>query len=175
MHCTDLCTAPLKYRENTNYKPIPNARCCDVCTPDLFPIDKITLDKIPGLKRGKKKKLDEKLAETVREGLVVWRDGELIDTLYPGTVSIPGAFVLGDDVIEQLVNCGERIENEQELRQHTRWFLGFTKPDGLTIAGEMLIAKLQEIYMDYDAKLDADRARHARIPATIAPESFYSR
>jgi hypothetical protein len=139
----------------------------------LFPIEKVTLDKIPGLKRGKKKKLDEKLAEAVREGLVVWRDRELLDAVYPRTVSIPGAFVLGDDVIEQLVNCGERIESEQELRQHTRWSLGLANPSGLTNPGEMLLAKLQGIYGEYDTKLEADRTRRARIPPTITPESFY--
>jgi hypothetical protein len=47
-------------------------------------------------------------------------------------------------VIERLVNCGERVENEWELRQHIQWFLAFAKPNGLTTAGEMLVTKLQE-------------------------------
>jgi hypothetical protein len=82
-------------------------------------MEKVTLDKIPGLKRGKKRKVDEKLADAIRKHLVVWQDHELLDAIYLGTVSVPGAFVLGDDMIEQLVSCGERIESEQELRQHT--------------------------------------------------------
>jgi hypothetical protein len=78
-------------------------------------MEKVTLDKVPGLKRGKKKRVDKKLVDAMRERLVVWRDGELLDAVYPGTVSVPGTFVLGDDVIEQLVTCGERIGSEQEL------------------------------------------------------------
>ncbi|KAG1882049.1 P-loop containing nucleoside triphosphate hydrolase protein, partial [Suillus tomentosus] len=110
----------LIFPDNTTYRHLPNARCCDNCQPALFPVDAITLDKVCGLKAGKKRKVGEDFEQSIRDGLTAWRDGDLIDCLYPGTFSIAGATVLDDTVIEQLATCGEWITNGEQLSRRTR-------------------------------------------------------
>ncbi len=109
-------TEQLKYEVNTLYQPLPSARCCDICKPRLFETEAISVEKKPGLKRGKKRAMPEAFVESVREGLREWRE-ELVEMIYPNTVMISPATVLGDDVIEQLATCGERIGDANELKQ----------------------------------------------------------
>lgn len=81
-------------------------------------MENILLDKVAGLKWGRKKEMLKELAKCVRSGLVDWHDNELLDKMFPGTSIIAGKTLLGDDVIEKLVACGIRIESGEELQQH---------------------------------------------------------
>ncbi len=45
----------LKYLENTLYTRAMGTRCCDNCEPRLFPIETVIVEKVPGLKRAKRK------------------------------------------------------------------------------------------------------------------------
>jgi len=49
----------------------------------------------------------------------------LIDAIYPGTTSISGATLLGDDVISKLSTCGACIKTKEHLQQQTLWYLAF--------------------------------------------------
>lgn len=73
----------------------------------LFKEEKITLEKVPALKQGKKWKVTESTQNTICEDLLQWRDGELLDRLLPGTTTISGATLLGNDVVETLAKCRE--------------------------------------------------------------------
>jgi hypothetical protein len=137
------------------------------------------LDKVPGLKRGKKKKVPKAQEEAVRNGLVDWRDDELVESYWPGTTSLSGQSILGDDVIEKLATCGERVETYQELRRHVRWAIGHNEETGRpTIYGEQLVAKLSEIYVKFDKDTDSEVAQQqlsqARTNPTISTADFYS-
>ena len=46
------------------------------------------------------------LLEAIRNGLVEWHDGDLVDDIYPGTTTISGGTLLGDDIVQQLVLSG---------------------------------------------------------------------
>jgi hypothetical protein len=83
-------------------------------------VENISLDKVAGLKRGRKKEMSKEPAKRVRSGPVDWRVNKLLDDIYPGTSIISGETLLGDDVIEKLVVCGVLIGNAEELRQHAR-------------------------------------------------------
>ncbi|KAJ7782132.1 hypothetical protein B0H14DRAFT_2630887 [Mycena olivaceomarginata] len=133
------------------YKEIKSgARYCDNCEPQLFEVEEIKLDKIPGLKRGRKKDMDEGLADLIRTGLMDWREDYLLDAIYLGTTIISAGTVLGDDVIEQLVK--ERVETAQELSRHTRWVF-------LSAHEEALFHELQRIYATHDAAVETERER----------------
>ena len=138
----------------------------------------IELKKLPGLKRGKKRKVSEEQESAIREGLIDWREDELLDKIYPGTSSISAQTVLGDDVIEKLASCGERIETQAEMRRHVRWAIGFDENTGYsTTYGDMLLAKLQAIYTKFDDKTVADNARLVELrgmPQEVASTSFYA-
>jgi hypothetical protein len=95
-HTLDI--VQLIYPTTSSFQPLPNARCCGNCTPHLFPVERIVVTKIPGLKRGKKKRIPEKQEKAIRDQLNYWREEELVEMVYPGIMSISGATVLGDDV-----------------------------------------------------------------------------
>ena len=49
-------------------------RCCDNCTPHLFPVEKAVVQKVAGLKRGKKRKVSKEEQIYIRDTLIEWRD-----------------------------------------------------------------------------------------------------
>ena len=140
-------------------------------------METVTLAKSSGLKRGKKKEMAKGLSEAIRNGLVEWRDGDLVDDIYPGTTTISGGTLLGDDVVQQLVSSGIRIETKEQLRQHTRWYLGFHgDTTDLTSHGRKLLELLHSIYTEYDRVEEEENARLASLPqvrSEVTPENFY--
>ncbi|KAJ7864340.1 P-loop containing nucleoside triphosphate hydrolase protein [Mycena leptocephala] len=158
------------------YQPLPGMRCCDNCEPRLFEVEDIALDKVPGLRRRRKKEMDKELANLIRVELMDWREGYLLDEIYPGTTIISAGTVLGDDVIEQLVK--QRVEEPRDLRRQTRWALGFQDSTfELSNHGEALFRKLQSIYEAHDTTVEAERKRIANLPpitSEIKAASFYA-
>ncbi|KAJ7803828.1 P-loop containing nucleoside triphosphate hydrolase protein [Mycena olivaceomarginata] len=164
----------LVFPENTLYQPLRGERCCDNCEPRLFEVEKIKFDKLLALKRGRKKEMPSQLVDAIRNGLMDWREDYLLDQIYPDTVTISPSTVLGDDVIEQLTK--ERVETGIQLRRQTLWFLGFqNSTTDLTVHGSALLEKLQNIYDEYDAQVQAEEERIANLPppATLTPAAFY--
>ena len=60
-----ILSVQLLFPTNTTYQPLPGAHCCDICTPQLFPVEEIMLDIVPGLKHGKKKKVPKAHKEAI--------------------------------------------------------------------------------------------------------------
>jgi hypothetical protein len=172
---TQRFSGQLIYPQNTLYHALPGTRCCDNCDPQLFRVEHVKLDKVLGLKRGRKRAMVEELAAAIRTGLLDWREDYLLDAIYPGTTTISAGTVLGDDVIEQLMK--ERIESPTDLRRHTRWPLGFERSTSeLSQHGAALFQKLSSIYEAYDATVEAEQLRIASLPpagSVIPPASFY--
>jgi hypothetical protein len=120
------------------------------------------------------------LQEAIQTKLEDWRDDELIDIIYPGTTTISGATLLGNDVIQKLATCGVRIETKEHLQQQTRWYLAFDEQAGsLTAIGEQLLKHLHGVYEEYDQKMAAvagDVTYAPNLPSnpsTIPPALFY--
>ncbi|TDL15093.1 hypothetical protein BD410DRAFT_845465, partial [Rickenella mellea] len=167
----------LSYPDNTTYQRLEGALCCNNCTPRLFPVEKITMEKVPGLKRGKKKDAGNELVETIRKGLDEWRDNELIDTLYPDTTSITPDALMSDDVIERLALSNDRILDATALRRCVRWMHAFEDDDNtiLSPVGHMLLRQLLTLYDAYDAMVSS-RPIIYRFDnsASMTPEQFYA-
>jgi len=161
----------------SSFQPLPDARCCDNCTPCLFPVEHIVVSKIPGLKQGKKKRIPEKQEKAIRDQLHDWREEELLEMVYPGIVSISGATVLGNDVVEKIATCGERIDTYSELRRHVRWAYGHDPvADGPNEYGTLLLACLSRIYQGFDEELAEEQRQQALATPfeVITPENFYA-
>lgn len=100
-----------------------------------------------------------------------WRDGELLDCFYPGTTSISGATLLGDDVIEKIASCGLHLESNKDLIQHVRWQLGFNAETGNPTAhGKMLLEKLRLIYGAMDQEEEEEAKKQAEGERTLQQE-----
>ena len=128
------------------------------------------------MKPGKKRKLPPAFEDTIQKDLSKWRDNELLNRFYGGTSIIAGSTLLGDDVIEKLATCGERVETREEFAQHVRWSLGF---DGNTTTeyGSMLLDRLRRVYSKFDEDATADEAhlKHLRsLPVVVDTGSFYA-
>ena len=144
----------------------------------MFPLEVISIEKFPGLKRGKKRKLLEGQENAIREGLRDWWEDVLLDAMYPGTTSISAETVLGNDVIEGLATCGERIDSHTEMRRHIRWAISYDADTGLsTRHGDLLLGKLQAIYAKFDEDAAADEVHLAELragPSSIPSSNFYT-
>ncbi|KAJ7054576.1 P-loop containing nucleoside triphosphate hydrolase protein [Mycena amicta] len=158
---------PLQNGVNTLWKPRDDQRCCYRCSPDRFPLEKIALEKTKGLKRGRKKKLPLRLVVMVKKDLKRWRT-TLAEELYPGIEGIAAEVVLGDDVIEQIAQFGERIESAEVLRGCTRWHLAYrdVQDHPLSEVGQMLLTRLAQVYADFDA-LGPDALETGSAPASL--------
>ena len=129
------------------------------------------------MKRGKKKKAPKAQEDAVRSGLEDWRDNVLVESYWPGTTSLSGQTILGDDVIERLATCGERIESHHELRRHVRWAIGHDEETGkATMYGEQLLTQLSEIYskLDRDVEIVQQQIIQSRAHPTVTSSNFYS-
>lgn len=175
-----LFQVQLSYPTTTAYQKLPGTRCCDNCEPDKFPIEKIVVSKPPGLKRGKKKNTPKEQEDMLRNTLKEWRDTKLLDHLYPGLSSISGRTILGDDIIEKIACCGERLKTYDELRQHARWTLGHDEDSGgPSPIGRMLLDVIGEVYQQFDnqekeAAAEQQKRREYTF-ITISPKSFYQK
>lgn len=108
-----------------------------------------------------------------------WRETDLVERYWPGTTSLSGQTILGDDVVEKLATCGERIESYPELRRHVRWAIGHDNETGKgTAYGEQLLAKLSQIYSKLDQKADAARQQQlalcSRSQSSVTTTNFYA-
>jgi hypothetical protein len=85
--------------------------------------------------------------------------------------------LLGDDVIEKLATCGERIETMEDFAQHARWPIRFNVGTGAsTEYGNMLLQRLKTIYSKFDKDTAADEARLQELhslPVQVDTASFY--
>ena len=175
-----LFQVQLSYPTTTSYQKLPGMRCCDNCEPDKFPIEKIVLSKVPGLKRGKKKHVPKEQEDKLRNVLKEWRDTDLLEHLYPGLSSISGRTILGDDIVEKIVCCGERLKTYDELRQHARWALGHDdNSGGPSEIGRMLLDIMGKVYQQFEdeekeAAAQRQKSREYTF-VTISPESFYQK
>ena len=153
----------------STYQQIPNIRCCDNCHSDCFPMEPMQLETESTLKRGRKKKLDPGLERHIREKLVEWRDARLLTHLYPSSVAlVTGESLMGDDVVDQLATCGERITTSEQLAGRTRWFLAFETAHScqapLSDIGRELIKVLGQAYAEYDEGVADKDALWAELP-----------
>ena len=168
---------PLKFPTTTSYNPLPNTRCCDNCEPRLFEVEKIKLTRVPGLKRGKKKQVAPTEVTKIREGLVEWRETDLLDKFYPGISSLSGQTILGDDVVEKIATCGEHLETYAQLRQHVRWAVGHQEDtDEPNKWGRLLMDQLSLIYQGLAETAEEERQQRVSTASfdVITPESFYA-
>jgi hypothetical protein len=172
-----IYTVQLIYPTNTSYQELPGTRCCDNCTPRLFEVELIKLQSLPALKRGKKRKLPEATENAIRDSLRTWRDEELLNKFYPGTSIMSGATLFGDDLVEKLALCGERVDSAAILARHIRWPIGIdAETHVLTPYGNELLAVLHKIYsmIDDQAAAEVARIQHLRsLPEEVSPADFY--
>ena len=141
----------LDFPTNTSFRPMIGMRCCDNCEPRLFPVERIEVQKAPGLKRGKKRKFSEEDEGRIRDCLLDWRDNTLLPKVYGPLTSLAGRTLLGDDVIEKLATCGEQIESYSQLRQHARWALGHDMAtNDANENGLLLVEELKKIHAELD-------------------------
>ncbi|KAJ7815903.1 hypothetical protein B0H14DRAFT_3878104 [Mycena olivaceomarginata] len=123
------------------------ARCCDNCEPTQFPVELVVVEKIPGLKGGKKRKWPTELSNTIWVGLRKWSREALMPLLYPKDAgfSMTGSALLPDSTIEQIAMCGERVNSVENLQRRARWFL-------MPNHGAILLQALQQIFDQYDSE-----------------------
>lgn len=167
---------PLEFPTNTSYQRLPSTRCCDNCEPRLFEVERITVARVPGLKRGRKRQISTEEIKAVCDGLEEWRDSELVDEFYEGVQSISGATILGDDIVQKVANCGERIGTYADLRRHAHWRIGHdVETNGPSRWGSMLLDQLSTIYKELDARSEVKQREEAAstLWTVLTPENFY--
>ncbi|KAF6745812.1 P-loop containing nucleoside triphosphate hydrolase protein [Ephemerocybe angulata] len=112
----------LQYPATSTFRPDPSLLCCDVCDPDSFKVEDITLEKVKGLARGRKKQLPyaEELGKRIRTKLEAWHEDTLLQEYYGDSdmVSISGEALLGDDVISKIADCGKYLRTAEDLARH---------------------------------------------------------
>ncbi|KAJ6579905.1 P-loop containing nucleoside triphosphate hydrolase protein, partial [Mycena sp. CBHHK59/15] len=111
------------YFQNGKKSKLSGARCCDHCEPTRFPVELVVVEKIPGLKGGKKRKWPTELSDALRTGLRKWSREVLMPLMYPKEAgfSMTGSALLPDSTIEQIAMCGERVDSVQSLQRRARW------------------------------------------------------
>ncbi|KAG6834996.1 hypothetical protein H0H93_005718, partial [Arthromyces matolae] len=139
-------------------------------------LEEVIVQKVSGLKRGKKKQVSSEDSRFIQEHLENWRDSELVEEYYGDVGAFSGSAILSDDIVEKIVNCGERLATYVEFRQHAHWFLGHDEASGgPNTWGQKLLNQLSIIYNALDIKKAEEHRREAATTAweIITPENFY--
>ncbi|KAJ7670474.1 P-loop containing nucleoside triphosphate hydrolase protein, partial [Mycena rosella] len=157
--CVSVCRRLVwdEYFENGKkpqlVRPVPaGARCCDNCEPSKFLVELVEVEKIPGLKGGKKRKWPTQLSDAIRTGLRKWSRDVLMPLMYPpkeAGFSMTGSALPPDSTIEQIAMCGERVDSVETLQRRARWFL-------MPMHGAILLQALQQIFDEYDLSSAAE-------------------
>ena len=102
---------------------------------------------VPGLKRGPKKENPIQTKLAIQQVLVQWRNQVVTQEVWPGCFHLSSVTFLGDDVIEKIASCGERITSYSHLQKHVRWANGYdSATSGPNDYGRGLVASLQTLY-----------------------------
>ncbi|KAK6977332.1 p-loop containing nucleoside triphosphate hydrolase protein [Favolaschia claudopus] len=116
-----------KFFGNTKTKytlpyPVPlGARCCDNCTPDLFPVRTVRLSNgAPKLGRKPKNKTTEEVAAAVTETLQTLRDS-IARKKYPQQNIITGKILMSDLILDTLAARARSIDSLDALNRTVRW------------------------------------------------------
>jgi hypothetical protein len=127
-------------------------------------VEKIEVQKPLGLKRSKKRKFSEDDEGHIRDCLLDWHDNVLLPKVYGPLTSLAGRTLLGDDIIDKLATCGEKIESYSQLRQHARWALGHDMAtNDANENGLLLVEELKRIHAEADD--EEERRESARYMA----------
>ncbi|KAL1665633.1 P-loop containing nucleoside triphosphate hydrolase protein [Schizophyllum commune] len=102
--------------------PVPNgARCCDNCTPNLFPIDTVLLEDPSQLQKGRRQRATKELEACVRARLEVIR-GEWFAAAYPaGSHFLSPSHFLSDDLIATISSTATSFGNLPGFNTKFRW------------------------------------------------------
>ncbi|KAJ7692229.1 P-loop containing nucleoside triphosphate hydrolase protein [Mycena rosella] len=107
------------------YAAPPGARCCDNCTPALFPVETIKLTGGSQLKSGRRQhaKTSEEVATAVKETLLVLRNTIALRE-WPDQLILTGKNLMSDLVVEALATRAREITSLEALNQAVRWIWG---------------------------------------------------
>lgn len=134
--------------------------------------------KPPGLKRGKKKTIGEDKENVICEALMDWADNDLVEEYYGVGTTMSRHMILGNDVVEKLATCGERLNTYAELRKQVHWAIGHDTMTGQANKwGILLLRALSSIYEKLDdLEEEQERERYntsLQMPFTnITPADF---
>ena len=112
------------------------------------------------------------LEKCVRDALVSWQAEKLRPKLYPeSSVLIPTSALMGDEIIDQLATCGERLSTGVELSRRTRWMFAFVSigSQELSDIGRELLDVVSGAYVSYDRAVEEQEAEWTCQPAVTAP------
>ncbi|KAJ6609738.1 P-loop containing nucleoside triphosphate hydrolase protein [Mycena sp. CBHHK59/15] len=104
------------------YPVPPGARCCDNCTPELFPVETVCLTRGSQLKSGRRhhvKASDEVIAEA-KKTLRILRD-TIARREFPNGYIITGKILMADPIVEALAARVRDITSVNALVQTVRW------------------------------------------------------
>ncbi|KAJ7481893.1 hypothetical protein FB451DRAFT_1029987 [Mycena latifolia] len=104
------------------YPAPPGARCCDNCTPELFPVETVRLTGGSQLKSGRPRhsKTSEEVAAAVTETLLALRNA-IAHREWPEQNIITGKNLMSDLVVEALATRAREITSLDALKQAVRW------------------------------------------------------
>ncbi|KAJ7106926.1 hypothetical protein C8R44DRAFT_637663 [Mycena epipterygia] len=122
------------------YPVPPGARCCDNCTPDLFPIETVRLEGGSQLRSGRRRKAPEELVDEARETLRTLRDA-IARREYPSGYIITGKILMSDQIIEALAPRARDITSVDTLAETVRWHWAPTYGEEVVEAIKAVVAR----------------------------------
>ncbi|KAJ3816872.1 P-loop containing nucleoside triphosphate hydrolase protein, partial [Lentinula raphanica] len=106
-----------------------DARCCDNCNPDLFPVETIKLSYPYPTRASHTTRPSDDLSAAVTSALHEWRS-EAVQLYYPGQVTILGQYLLDDEVINKIA-ARPRLVTAVDIFCHViPWRLGVERYGG---------------------------------------------
>ncbi|KAL1750635.1 P-loop containing nucleoside triphosphate hydrolase protein [Schizophyllum commune] len=99
---------------------LEGARCCDNCTPDLFPIDVIALHDARQLQKGRRQRVPDDLADAIKTQLEAARTRWLANA-YPGNHFMVPAHLLPDDILTTIVGSANSFDTLDDFNRRIRW------------------------------------------------------
>ncbi|KAJ7107392.1 P-loop containing nucleoside triphosphate hydrolase protein [Mycena epipterygia] len=122
------------------YPVPPGARCCDNCTPDLFPIETVRLEGGSQLRSGRRRKAPEELVDEARETLRTLRDA-IARREYPSGYIITGKILMSNQIIEVLAPRARDITSVDTLAETVRWHWAPTYGEEVVEAIKAIVAR----------------------------------
>ncbi|KII91475.1 hypothetical protein PLICRDRAFT_696510 [Plicaturopsis crispa FD-325 SS-3] len=118
----------------------PGTRCCDNCTPELFPVETVRVTGRHKLKTGRAGKTTEAVYNAVSEHLKPLRE-QIVSRDWPNQHFLTGRVILDDDCIHRISTWAGCIMSLETLQDHVRWHWAPTYGDEVIKAVQTVLAE----------------------------------
>ncbi|KAJ7440267.1 P-loop containing nucleoside triphosphate hydrolase protein [Mycena latifolia] len=153
------------------YPVPPNSRCCDNCSPELFPVETGSITGGSTLRSGRRryKKASDEVVQAITRMLEVLREN-IVRRHWPNQYIITGKIMMSNEVVTTLATRARDITTVEALQQTVRWV--WTPRFGVEVVEAIQTCLLDYPDLELQEREERERERNFSAPQALAQKDL---